>query len=354
MASLDSSDESPAERPPRILTYYRKNNHPEWLRKVDLYEPLAAETERLWRKNISLSYRLWREALWTWRLFWLSKKYDVILTCSDRIALFFGVAQRIFRRRRVPHIFLNFFIYQRGGRFGWALRRSICRLAIDGASYALVHRTMEIDAYSRILDVPAQKFRFVPDHATVFNAEVDVRDDRYIFSGGDANRDYPFLIDAIKDLPYRVIIVTFQKNHFKDVEIPKNIEIMAPVPKHRFLELMAHSSLIVVPLKNRLLHVGGRQTYLDAMTIGKPIIVTDLDAGDYVTSGVTGILIPRGDAGALRESIKKVMDDRDFARSLGRKAKEASLGFTPEKFFATVFDLCSRCAAEPLQTETER
>lgn len=347
LADIDTGDEDPTERRPRILTYYRKSNHPEWVRNVDFYEPLAVEAGRNRRKSLPLPYRLWREALWTWRLFRVSKKYDVILTGSDRIGLFFGVAQRIFRRRRVPHIFLNFFIYQAGGRFGWALRRSVCRLAVESASCALVHRMVEVDAYSRALDLPAAKFCFVPDHATVFNTEVDVRDDGYIFSGGDANRDYPLLIEAVKSLPYRVIIVAFQRDHFKNVKIPENIEIIPPVPKQRFLELMAHASLIIVPLKRRLLHVGGRQTYLDAMTLGKPIVVTDLNASDYVTNGVTGILIPPGDAGALRESIKRVMEDRDFARSLGRKAKEASLGFTPEKFFDAVFDLCARCTAEP-------
>ena len=345
MTGTDGNDAAkntnPSDRPRlRILTYYRKNNHPEWLRNVVLYEPLALDFERTWRKNLPLLQSFRREALWTWRLFRMSKKYDVVLTGSDRIGLFFGLAQRVFRRRRVRHIFLNFFVYQRGGRIGWALRRFVCRAAVDGASCVLVHRTAEVEEYSRTLNLPAGKFRFVPDHTTVSDAGLDVRDDGYIFSGGDANRDYPILIEAVRGATYRVLIVSFQKSHFAGMKSPENVEIIPPVPKHRFLELAAHARLIVVPLKKRLLHVGGRQTYLDAMRIGKPVIVTDLDASDYITNGVDGILIPPGDVGAMRESIKRVMEDREFALSLGRKAKQTALGFTPERYFSAVFDLC--------------
>lgn len=328
----------------RILTYYRKNNNPNWLSRVDLHEPLALDVEKHWRKDIPLACRLWREVIWTWRLLRLSKKYDVILTGSERIGLFFGVAQRFFRRRRIPHIYLNFFIYQKGGRIGWALRRFVCRRAAEGANYVLVHRRAEIREYSLALGLPTSKFCFVPDHTTVADEGFDISDDGYIFSGGDANRDYRTLIEAVRGAPYRLLIVCYQKCHLAGVKVPENVEIIPPVPKQRFQGLVLHARLVVVPLKDRLLHVGGRQTYLDAMRVGKPVIVADLGATDYVTNGFDGILTAPGDVSAMRYSIKKVMEDREFAESLGRRAKETALGFTPEKYFSAVLGLCSRCA----------
>ncbi len=322
-----------------ILTPYRKGNRPEWLKAVELCQPLPDEVRRNWVTRRSITYRLRRQALWAWRLFRLSKKYDVILTGSDGGGLLFGVAQRILRRKRVPHIYLDFYINLEGGKLKRALIRFLCRLAVEGASCALVQRTCEVESYSRTFSLRASKFCFVPYHATTFDFELDVRDDGYIFAGGDAARDYPLLIEAVKNLPYRVIIAALQKGHFTNISIPKNVEIVS-VPGQEFLNLIAHARLFVLPLKWRPQHVGGQQTYLNAMTMGKPIVVTDLNANDYITSGVTGILTPPGDVKALEESIARVMEDRDFAYSLGREAKKAAQAFTPERFFTAVFENC--------------
>jgi glycosyltransferase involved in cell wall biosynthesis len=339
--TMAKGTENFAPRLLRILTPYKKGNHPQWLKNVELYQPLPDEVRRNWVTKRSITYRLRRQALWAWRLFRLSKKYDVILTGSDGGGLLFGIAQRILRQKRIPHIYLDFYINLEGGKLKRALIRFLSRLAVQGASCALVQRTCEVESYSRAFGLRSSMFRFVPYHSTTFDFELDVRDDGYIFAGGDAARDYPLLIEAVRNLPYRVIIAALQRGHFTSISIPKNVEIVS-VPGSEFLNLMAHARLLVLPLKWRPQHVGGQQTYLNAMTMGKPIIVTDLNANDYITSGVTGILTPAGDVRALKDSITMVMEDRDFAYSLGREAKKASQAFTPERFFAAVFENCER------------
>ena len=326
----------------RILTNYRKNNHPKWIEAVHIFEPLPSEVGRNWEKKYSLPYRAGRQAIWAWRLFRASRKYDVILTGSDGAGLLFGLAQRFLRRRRVPHVYLDFLIHPDVGGYKGALIRHAARFALSGASYALVQRTCEAEAYSRALNLPASKFYFVPYHTTMFDDYVEAQDDGYIFAGGDGQRDYPLLIEAVRDLPYRVIIAALQREHFANIEIPKNVEIVT-VSGREFLRLMAVARLNVVPLKWRPQHMGGEQTYLNAMALGKPVIVTDLGASDYITNGVNGFLTPPGDIGALRDAIKRVMEDRELATSLGHRARESAANFTPEKFFAAVFDLCRRC-----------
>jgi len=328
----------------RVLSPYNKSNHPAWLKNVEVYQGLADEVAKNWRKNLPATYRIRRELLWTWRLFRLSKRYNVVLTGSDRVGLFFAVAQRIFRRRRVPHIFLDFLINISGGKFERAIRRLFYRLAVDGASYTLVQRTCEVAAYSRALNLPVSKFFFAPYHATVFDAGLEVRSDGYIFAGGDSDRDYPLLIEAARELPYRVIIAALRRDHFANIRIPDNVEIVT-VRGIEFLDLTARASLVVVPLKKLPQHVGGEQTYANAMTMGKATIVTDLDASDYIQDEKTGILTAAGDVAALRQAIEKVMEDHEFARALGQRAKGASAKFAPERFFEVVFGLCHACAA---------
>lgn len=328
----------------RILSLYSKSNHAAWLKNVQIYRELDDEVIKNWRKNLPATYRMRRELLWAWRLFRLSKKYDVILTGSDRIGLFFSAVQRIFRRRRVPHIFLDFLINISGGKFERAIRRLFYRVAVNGASYTIVQRTCEVEAYSRALNLPASRFCFVPYHATVFDAGLEVPSDDYIFAGGDSDRDYPLLVEAVKELPYRVIIAALRRNHFVNIKIPENVEIVT-VKGAEFLDLAARASLIVVPLKKLPQHVGGEQTYINSMTMGKAVIVTDMDASDYIENGENGILTAAGDVSALRQAIQRVMEDHEFARGIGQRAKEASAKFAPERFFEGVFKLCDGCIA---------
>lgn len=335
----------PLERPLRILSPYRKGNHALWLESVEVYEPLADEVGKNWGKKLPLTHQLRRQLLWAWRLFRLSRNYDVILTGSDRMGLLFGLAQRFFRRRRVAHIYLDFLINREGGRIRWGIWRLFARLAVEGASCALVQRGCEVAAYSQALGVSPAKFKLVPYHATIFDLDVDVRENGYVFAGGDSHRDYPVLVEAVRDLPYRVIIACLRRDHFAGIQIPKNVEIVT-VPAAEFLSLMAGANVIVVPLGARALHVGGEQTYLNAMTMGKPTIVTDAYATDYIANGVTGILTPAGDVGSLKDAIKRIMDDRGFAQALAQNGKQASADFTPQKFFSAVFGLCRQYATK--------
>lgn len=348
MEKLENREKASLRAPGlKILTPYRKGNHPVWLKNVEVYEPLASEIGNTWGKKLPLTRQIRRQLLWAWRLFRLSRNYDVILTGSDRMGMMIGAAQRIFRRRRIPHIYLDFYINREAGNFRWIAWRSLARLALQGAGCAIVQRTCEVQAYSRALDLPASKFKFVPYHATIFDLAVEVHEDGYIFAGGDSHRDYPLLVEAARGLPYRFIIACLRRDHFSGVNVPENVEITT-VPGAEFLKLMARSDAVIVPLKWRPLHVGGEQTYLNAMVMGKPTIVTDADASDYIESGVTGVLTPAGNVEALKQTIRRVMEDKVFASALGRNGKIASANFTPEKFFDGVFNLCNKFAAERL------
>src|SRR6185437_5555759 len=327
----------------RILTPYKKGNHPAWLQNVELYEGLASEVAHNWSKPLPPLYRIWRELRWAWRLFDTSKKYDLVLTGSDRVGLFFGAAQQCFRRRKVHHIYLDFYVNVEGGIIEASIRRIFYGLAARGASYVIVQRNCETALYSQTLWMPASRFPLILYHATIFDTPSETGEGGYIFSGGDSDRDYPLLIEAVRELPYRVVIAALRRDHFAGLTIPSNVEIIT-ASAAEFLKLVGNSSLVVVPLKKRPQHVGGEQTYANAMTMGKPTIVTDLGATDYIVDGQTGFLTPAGDVAALRRAIERTMQDRILAQTVGKRAKEASAAFKPERFFADVFRLCEECA----------
>ena len=59
------------------------------------------------------------------------------------------------------------------------------------------------------------------------------------------------------------------------------------------------------------------------MASGKPVVVTNVGGNpEIVREGVEGLLTPRGDAKAMAGAMTRLLDDRDFAALMGRRAAE--------------------------------
>jgi glycosyltransferase involved in cell wall biosynthesis len=62
----------------------------------------------------------------------------------------------------------------------------------------------------------------------------------------------------------------------------------------------------------------------EAMALGRPVVATDVGgAREILEDGVTGIVVPPADAGALASAILGLLADRDRARAMGERAREA-------------------------------
>jgi glycosyltransferase involved in cell wall biosynthesis len=331
---------------PRILTTYSKRNHPAWVRRVELMADFDAEVARTWNRPLSSASQIKRDVLWAWRLFRRSKHYEVVVAGSDRMSRIFSTLQLFFRRRRVPHLYIDWLCNPSGGHLKRRLQRIHLRWAILGASRAIVQGKDEIAAHARELGVSPSKFVFLPYHSTLYDFGYEVKAGDYIFAGGDGNRDYRTMIEAVRGLPYRVVIAALSREHFHGIQIPGNVEIFA-LSQTDFYQTMAGAALVVVPMLPALLHPGGQQTWINAMTMGKPVIVAeDRSARDYIVHKSTGWLTEPGNVSALREAICLLMENRDLARSLGSKAKEAATQFSPERFFEAVFRVAAECVEE--------
>jgi glycosyltransferase involved in cell wall biosynthesis len=67
---------------------------------------------------------------------------------------------------------------------------------------------------------------------------------------------------------------------------------------------------------------GFPMTIIEAMSTGKPIVVTDVGGNrEAIIHGVTGLLIPPSNPNALAEAIRGVLTDESLAKSLGLGAR---------------------------------
>ena len=322
---------------PRILTTHSKNYRPLWRERTVLLPGWQEEWERLSRKPEKNTY--WRAMYWACRLFLASRRFDVVVTGSERMALAFALLQRLARLKRVPHVMIMCMWNLPEGGFRQVFKRWELRLVIDAVSRIVLFNRRQIGVYAREFAVPAEKFAWVPYHSTLYDAEYAVSEGDYVFAGGDSCRDYATLLEAARGLPYRVVIAALCRDRFHGLDIPKNVEILG-ASQEQFFSLMAGAGVVALPLHAGLLHSGGHQTYLNAMLMGKPVVVAD-DCGteEYIVHGVTGMLVRPGDTVALRDAIRTLMENPRIARSLGERAKTAAAAYSPERFFERVFAL---------------
>ena len=71
---------------------------------------------------------------------------------------------------------------------------------------------------------------------------------------------------------------------------------------------------------------------LEAMAVGLPVVATDVGGtGEAVEDGVSGLLVPPRDPGALAGAISRLLDDPELRRRFGQSGRERVAGqFTVE------------------------
>jgi glycosyltransferase involved in cell wall biosynthesis len=198
-----------------------------------------------------------------------------------------------------------------------------------------------LELYPQQLGLPSEKLVFLYSHSTLYGKAYPVRRGDYVFSGGDSNRDYATLIAAMHGLNCRIIIVTHQP--ISTSGLPANLEIITGLPTVEFNRLMAGAAAVVVPLRPGTIETGGRTVYGNAMAMGKAVIVADDDAGDYITNGHDGLLVPAADPVALHQAIVRILTDSELCSHLEQNAKQTAKAFAPELFFSAIFAMADKC-----------
>jgi glycosyltransferase involved in cell wall biosynthesis len=217
-----------------------------------------------------------------------------------------------------------------------ALRKTYLQASLAGADCIIVWAPAVIDRYHQCLGVPLDKMTAVPFHHTLAGFRVTTPAARdFLFSGGNSMRDYPTLIEAVRGLPIPVRIAT----HWQpppSLKIPPNVTIQ-PADPDEFGELMAAARFVVLPLRMDNLRTTGQQSYLNAMALGKAVIVgDDKDAPYYIENNKTGLLTPGGDVAALRQAILYLLDNPEVVRAMGTAARQAALPLNQEYTYSRV------------------
>ncbi len=195
------------------------------------------------------------------------------------------------------------------------------RIFKDAVDAAIVWGLADVDIYARETRLPTDKFIFHPFHITLEGYEFEIRDDGYIFAGGNHGRDFETLIDALKEVDYPAFIATQVPGVAERARPYPHITVRGVSPRD-FRQLMAGSTLVVEAHPPSFFRTAGHQTFLNAMWMGKPFVLADRRSSyGYFTDGIHWLVTDAGDAGSLRQLVRRVLADPALAHELGRAAR---------------------------------
>jgi glycosyltransferase involved in cell wall biosynthesis len=273
------------------------------------------------------------------RLFARRHRCRGVVTDGGSSGVLFAWLQMLSPWGRKPHVLIDCNWYESPRRWQTWLKGLRLRLAARTVHRFVCWASHEVEDYARAFRLPPEKLEYVPFHTTLHDYQYEIRDDGYLFAGGNYDRDYPALIEAVRDLNVPVWIATTLPEQLKGVDIPPQVRVQG-TSAAGFRQAMAGARMVVVPMRAGLLHSGGQQTCLNAMYLGKPTIAVGRNwASDFITDGVDGLIVDHGDAAGLLRAVRWVLLNPDAARRMGERARAHAAHFTTQRTMQRVHQI---------------
>jgi glycosyltransferase involved in cell wall biosynthesis len=274
------------------------------------------------------------------------RRYDAVVSWSDRIGLAFAGLSKL-TRARGPHVAILMWISPR--KKAELLRRvhsHIDRLIIP----APLQREFAIGA----LGVPASKVVALPWSIDVEFWRPMPGPADMICAVGSEMRDYPTLLEALRGLPVRCHIAAGTTRSVRSpwVEsidrsgpLPPNVTV-GKLPPAELRRLYARSRFVVIPLVPGDSD-NGITSIVEAMAMGKAVICSRTRGQvGVVLDGETGLYVPAGDPRALQEAVRHLWGHPEVAERMGRAGRaRVEQGHRFEDFVSRVRDLVEETIA---------
>lgn len=250
-----------------------------------------------------------------------------------------------------PRIVLTGDMWNKGGALKHFIQKTLIHLADPFIQRYVVHSIGEEKIFAQLWGVSPQKVRICIYNYTFMDKEInsiEIKNNGYIFAGGNPARDYSLLLRSARLLPHRQFIVaTRMLNGRKD--IPANVKVVQ-TSHMGFIRLMGESDMVITPLASGRTRAAGQQTYLNAMRMGKVSIVNGKDVlgvTDYIQDHVNGIITDDTPEG-LSEAIEWVYDplNQDTVNKIRQHAQESVKEFSYERHIRTMASIIEEVIAD--------
>ncbi len=260
-----------------------------------------------------------------WLIHWkhaasaLNSNASGVITLFPQLPTVIGL-QKILRGSEKPVVAWTFNI---GNYKVGPLRRWLSQVSLRQIDRFIVHSRQEIDIYSKWLDLPKERFEFVPFPCAGIEGDyAEETEAPFIASLGSAHRDFPCFFQAVQELNIPTIVAS-GKSALEGIAIPDNVQTPFGISRGDCHKIAQEGRLNVIALQPKDdVTAAGHVTIIEAMHMGRPIIVSDCyRMSDYIIHGETGWLVKPGCVESLKEAITLLWNDEALRTRLGRNAK---------------------------------
>jgi glycosyltransferase involved in cell wall biosynthesis len=253
--------------------------------------------------------------------------------CSPRVFSFecdwltFIIAglQTLLMFRRPRHVIIQFIMREKTATLRSTLKYAFMKWCFSSVYMCVCSSRPEAEYYAKVFGWRPEKLSYVPFHTDpAFVNRERAPEESFVLSAGRTFRDYGTLLESFAESHVPLKIIAGRSSIRRD-DIPPHITIQYDVPLSELIGLIARSMVVVLPLQDRQISVG-QSVLLEAMAMGKPIVVTRVNGTiDYIEHLKTGILVPPGDPGAIRAAVHMLVADPALRRKLGEAARQRVL-----------------------------
>jgi glycosyltransferase involved in cell wall biosynthesis len=230
-----------------------------------------------------------------------------------------------------------------------------------------VYASKQLEFARDELGIPDSVLRRIPFHADhrFYRplSDAQVREDQ-ICSAGLEWRDYPTLIDALadrSDMTVRLAAASPWSKHNNETDarpLPAHIDARC-YDYNSLRDLYAESSVVVVPLYENDFQAGVT-TILEAMAMGKPVVVTGTQGqSDIIDDGYNGLYVAPGGVDGWKQTVELLRNDRSLRTKLGQRARRwveenATLDHWVENITSALREECDLSSVQRVPTSRHR
>jgi glycosyltransferase involved in cell wall biosynthesis len=239
---------------------------------------------------------------------------------SDVEVLIFAAVRALFFRRRVRIIYNGFIYTTRVTTLANRLRRAYFGFVLRRTWMVVVYSRLEETRYAALFR--GARFHFIRWGGSIHRRRELMEQARqphppYIVAAGKSGRDYATLFTAMEGLDIELRVVCDLASAVPPIQPCSRITILARCHGFDYLREVAGATAVVIPLAVEDISAG-QMVLSQAFALGRPVVVTDTaTVMDYAADGETALLVPRGDAAAMRAALLRLLDDAPLRERLG-------------------------------------
>ena len=264
--------------------------------------------------------RLSDQFLLLFRVFYYGLRYRVLLLFSSRGRLkpeILASALLGFLPRRLrPMVVLYGEMWEPNHGIRHRLEKMIVRLADRAIHRYFVFSSFEVENFPELWGVAAEKMRLGLFYTFNSRLEIEITPtprQKFIFAGGNSFRDYEPMVETARRMPdYEFVIGSHRLSGRTD--LPTNLRA-EQLPPDEFQRLIDTAAVVIVPIRQNIHRTAGQLTYLEAMWLKKPVIVSNVPgARDYIEHKESGFIVDNDDVDSYMSAIRWMLDPANEAQ----------------------------------------